>query len=859
MQLRAAAAKVVPPLALVVVPVIVFVLVFRIAYGNGSFAIDFHNEIYPEAQELVKGHDPFPTPTADLSHGSNHIWPPVVGYLAAPLTLLSPKAADIVMVFLGVACFGAALWTVGVRDWRVYGASALWPPVMADMRTAHLSLILCLLVAVVWRARARTALAGLTLGLAIALKFFVWPLVLWLASLRRWREAGIAAATAAASLLLLLPFIGILEYARLLRRLGAAYDQNGFTPYGFFAQAGAPSPVARTLTLAIGIALLAIGWRRRSFALFVAAALVLSPIVWLDYLALTAVPLAVVRPTFSWIWLLPVVTWGVMSSGTLPDMVRVLAVFTGIVWYTERRERRCLGHRRTSLRATHCPEAVTPPDASTPTLPLSRRREDVVRALHRVAPPILLGVVPLLSVLIALSSYSGSNSIAFDFHHELYPEAKLVVHGHDPYPAAGEDLSGGTNNIWPIAAVIPVTPLTLLRPAVADWTMTFLVLASLAGALWILGVRDWRVYGVALLWPPVISAYQTANVTLPLCLLCAIAWRVRHRTWLPGVVIGSVAGGQVLPLAARRSGSPRSDGCAPSVTSVALAGRLAPSHPAVHRCRHVRQPPPQRSATRSTTGGTRSTRLLRRRSESHLWPSARRRPSPSEALMLAVAWRRRSFGLAIGAALVLSPIVWLHFVRAARSCRWRSRARGSSRRGCSRCLCGSFPGPGNGSTVADSPRARRPLLRPRRRANGGHGHRSRGPVESPPSSEPRRHRTADGRRLPDRPTPPSTIPRRSWIVSSRSGVDNSLLVVLVAALGTMLLGLAPADLRRRQLDDARGRPGDRRARPSAPGVAHGARAGAHLDRPAVARAARLLRRGRRSPGSARRCCSTSCS
>ena len=42
--------------------------------------------------------------------------------------------------------------------------------------------------------------------------------------------------------------------------------------------------------------LLVLCWRRASLALAVAAALVLSPIVWIDYFALAAVPLAVVRP-----------------------------------------------------------------------------------------------------------------------------------------------------------------------------------------------------------------------------------------------------------------------------------------------------------------------------------------------------------------------------------------------------------------------------------------------------------------------------------------------------------------------------------------------------------------------------------
>ena len=40
-----------------------------------------------------------------------------------------------------------------------------------------------------------------------------------------------------------------------------------------------------------------------------AATLALSPIVWLHYLVLLLVPLAIMRPRFSAIWLLPVLLW----------------------------------------------------------------------------------------------------------------------------------------------------------------------------------------------------------------------------------------------------------------------------------------------------------------------------------------------------------------------------------------------------------------------------------------------------------------------------------------------------------------------------------------------------------------------
>ena len=41
----------------------------------------------------------------------------------------------------------------------------------------------------------------------------------------------------------------------------------------------------------------------------VAAALALSPVVWLHYLTLLIAPLGVVRPRFSGLWLLPIVLW----------------------------------------------------------------------------------------------------------------------------------------------------------------------------------------------------------------------------------------------------------------------------------------------------------------------------------------------------------------------------------------------------------------------------------------------------------------------------------------------------------------------------------------------------------------------
>ena len=74
-----------------------------------------------------------------------------------------------------------------------------------------------------------------------------------------------------------------------------------------------------------------------------------------------------------------------------------------------------------------------------------------------------LGVVPLLSLALGLATFAGQDRLALDFHQELYPQAQAVVHGRDAYPPPDADLSDGTNAIWPLAAVLPVVPLTALN------------------------------------------------------------------------------------------------------------------------------------------------------------------------------------------------------------------------------------------------------------------------------------------------------------------------------------------------------------------------------------------------------------
>jgi len=232
-----------------------------------------------------------------------------------PLTALPPGVADWLATAFVLATLVAALWLLEIRDWRVYGVVLLWPSVIEAVQTANVSLPLTLLVAVMWRYRDRAAIAGLAVGYGVALKLFLWPVVVWLALVGRRRAAAIAAVVAAASLLLLLPFTSIGDYVRLLRNLGRTFEHDAYTPFALLTDLGVPDTAARVVTIALGVAVLALARRRRSLGLALAAALVLSPIVWRHFFTLLLIPLALSRPRFDAVWLIPVGLW--VGDGTL--------------------------------------------------------------------------------------------------------------------------------------------------------------------------------------------------------------------------------------------------------------------------------------------------------------------------------------------------------------------------------------------------------------------------------------------------------------------------------------------------------------------------------------------------------------
>ena len=161
--------------------------------------------------------------------------------------MLPAPVADWVVAGLELGCLFGALLLLGVRDWRVYGASLLWPPVINATQTGNATLPLAVLCALAWRYRAARYTPGVAIGVGLAIKFFIWPLVLWLVALRRFRAAALAAAIGATSLLLIVPFNSIHDYVDCSRNLSREFDDDSYTLYGLLVESGASSELARVV------------------------------------------------------------------------------------------------------------------------------------------------------------------------------------------------------------------------------------------------------------------------------------------------------------------------------------------------------------------------------------------------------------------------------------------------------------------------------------------------------------------------------------------------------------------------------------------------------------------------------------
>jgi hypothetical protein len=139
--------------------------------------------------------------------------------------------------------------------------------------------------------------------------------------------------------------------------------------------------------------------------------------------------------------------------------------------------------------------------------------------------------VPVLVTVWMFLTFASSHQLALDFHDDFWVAGFRVVHGLSPY-----EFAGLKSFAYPAPSALLFVPFSLLPRSVGDPVAALLALAACLSALRIVGVRDWRIYTIVLLWFPVISGWQTANVTLPLVCGIAAMWRYRNSPIVAGVL-----------------------------------------------------------------------------------------------------------------------------------------------------------------------------------------------------------------------------------------------------------------------------------------------------------------------------------
>lgn len=270
------------------------------------------------ALDVVHGRSPYVAPTAEaLAHFDRFVYPPAAAILFAPFAALPPEAARALMFVAGLLAILCALRLLEVQDWRCYSVAILSAPAMNSLALGALTSFLLLGAALAWRYRNTPTVAAAATASTAILKLFLWPLGVWLLATRRFRAAGICVGVSAVLLVggwAIIDFAGFRAYPTLVHVLERVEGPVSYSVIALFGLSGTAA-TALTVALSVGaVAAIFLAARgaegdRRAFAVAVLASLVATPLLWLHYLLLLLVPIAVYRPRLSGLWFLPLLLW----------------------------------------------------------------------------------------------------------------------------------------------------------------------------------------------------------------------------------------------------------------------------------------------------------------------------------------------------------------------------------------------------------------------------------------------------------------------------------------------------------------------------------------------------------------------
>jgi alpha-1,2-mannosyltransferase len=285
------------------------------------------------ALSVLHGRSPYVTPTPEaFAHFDKFVYPPFAALLFAPFAAVAAGPSSVLMFIAGLVAILAALRLMRVEDWRCYGVAIISAPAINSVALGAVTSFLLLGAAICWRHRDNPLVLGVAAAVTALLKLFLWPLGIWLLATRRWRAAAICAGVGLVLLLggwAVIDFAGLRSYPTLLHDLQQVEVPVSYSPIALLGLSG---KTATGVTVGLSLAAIAAirsaargsGGDRRAFAVAVVAALVTTPLLWMHYLLLLFVPIALYRPRLSGLWFLPWLLWLTPSSNSHGETWRVV-------------------------------------------------------------------------------------------------------------------------------------------------------------------------------------------------------------------------------------------------------------------------------------------------------------------------------------------------------------------------------------------------------------------------------------------------------------------------------------------------------------------------------------------------------
>jgi alpha-1,2-mannosyltransferase len=281
----------------------------RISTSSMRVHVDF-DSFWLSARALLEGGDIYDTGARLVN-----LNPPVWTVLISPLGLMEAIDAYRLFVLLSVLIvLGYLAWTaeeLGLRPvWAVVGAGLLLlsSPLISTLALGQVYPVLALGLVAAWilDRRENRRLSGVALGLVVALKPSMAPVLLWPLVRRRWDAFAAACVSGLAATLVGLVVAGPAATWRYVGVLNegsaAAYWDNASIPAAMarfftehpYGQNAATLPWMVYVGYAIGIAVVVVtaarirGGGEAGLWALVAASLLASPIAWHNYLVLLA-------------------------------------------------------------------------------------------------------------------------------------------------------------------------------------------------------------------------------------------------------------------------------------------------------------------------------------------------------------------------------------------------------------------------------------------------------------------------------------------------------------------------------------------------------------------------------------------